>query len=124
MKLQISYNKNYVDSVDKLTEELYGNFPKCKVITEEIDEDNFRVEVVGYKLRGGMNMSEPGAWLWDKKQKSDKLPYSIGITKTSCGTVSGNLVHWIIHDLIDYEDSHIFKDRWENNKFPIPDYGR
>ena len=39
MKLQISYNKNYVDSVDKLTEELYGNFPKCKVITEEIDED-------------------------------------------------------------------------------------
>ena len=39
-------------------------------------------------------------------------------------TVSGNLVHWIIHDLIDYEDSHIFKDRWNNNKFPIPDYGR
>ena len=123
MKLQISYNKKYVDSTDKLTEELYKNFPKCEVVTEEIDNDNFRVEVLGYNFIGGISRQTPGAWLWDKENKQDELPYIIGITKSSCGTVSGTLVHWIIHDMIDYEDSRIFKERWHNNKFPIPDYG-
>ena len=123
MKLKISYYKKYIDSTLKLKEELYGNFPKCEVVTEEIDDDNFRVEVLGYNLRGGLNMNTPGAWLWDKENKQDGLPYAIGITKSSCGAVSGTLVHWIIHDMIDYEDSHIFKERWHNNKFPIPDYG-
>ena len=123
MKLKISYYKKYIDSTLKLKEELYGNFPKCEVVTEEIDDDNFRVEVLGYNLRGGLNMNTPGAWLWDKENKQDGLPYAIGITKSSCGAVSGTLVHWIIHDMIDYEDSRIFKERWYNNKFPIPDYG-
>ena len=123
MKLQISYNKKYIDSTLKLKEELYENFPKCEVVTEEIDNDNFRVEVLGYNLTGGLNMQTPGAWLWDKENKRDELPYTIGITKSGCGTVSGILVHWIIHDMIDYEDSRIFKERWHNNKFPIPDYG-
>ena len=124
MKLQISYNKKYVDSTDKLTEELYKNFPKCEVVTKEIDDDNFRVEVLGYNLRGGLNMNTPGAWLWDKQSSRTKsvLPYTIGITKSSCGAVSGKLVHWIIHGLIDYEEYHIFRERWENNKFPIPRY--
>jgi len=123
MKLKISYYKKYIDSTLKLKEELYKNFPKCEVVTEEIDNDNFRVEVLGYNLTGGLNMQTPGAWLWDKENKRDELPYTIGITKSGCGTVSGILVHWIIHDMIDYEDSRIFKERWHNNKFPIPDYG-
>ena len=122
MKLKISYYKKYIDSTLKLKEELYGNFPKCEVVTEEIDDDNFRVEVLGYNLRGGLNMNTTGAWLWDKENKQDGLPYAIGITKSSCGTVSGTLVHWILHDMIDYEDSRIFKERWHNNKFPIPRY--